>query len=600
MKEILKFEILYKLFCTALVLPLLSLFTGWFMKYVIQDSIVYNFDIFFRLLTIQGILFVLIYAFIFLSLVYLEYMTIYKMIYLYQQKQSFNWRSVLYSGIDDLKAFKTPSIILIFIYFILLNPLWHLGFVSSMIPRISIPNFITNEILKMNMGSLLAFGMYLILFILYAFLIFVPFYMIYSQTSFIESCKLSIKTMLHQRKIWFLLIGIFLGYYVLETYVFPHYFLNVSDFNFYFLRYFVLSSTFRMRTILFIGFSILWVLVEIGFIFFQIKSVKDLEVNCSFEKTYLFHKIDVKTRIKHHKIAVSIVSLCSLGAFILFYFNQEPLLHLPYAIGHRGDISQVENSLEAILAADANGADFAEIDIQMTKDKVLVLCHDTNLKRLTGQDIDLKDCILEELKEFTIQDHYGHQAKIPTLEEAIQTAKNSPNQIGLLIEFKPLDGDQEETIRQTIELIEKYDFADRAMFMSMDAQSVEMLAREREDWWIGYCAFGNLGRIQIRLNDPFIPDFIAIEESAINTQLLEDARNNVLPVYVWSVDDIDAVQDYLNMGISGIIGDASDQVAYSVQKFKSQVNTDDEHYKTTCPGFPQLTEDEYGYIQCAR
>ena len=136
--------------------------------------------------------------------------------------------------------------------------------------------------------------------------------------------------------------------------------------------------------------------------------------------------------------------------------------------------------------------------------------------------------------------------------------------------------------------------------MSMDAQSVEILAREREDWWIGYCAFGNLGRIQIRLNDPFIPDFIAIEESAINTQLLEDARNNVLPVYVWSVDDIDAVQDYLNMGISGIIGDASDQVAYSVQKFKSQVNTDDEHYKTTCPGFPQLTEDEYGYIQCAR
>ena len=75
MEQIPKFEILYKLFCTALVLPLLSLFTGWFMKYVIQDSIVYNFDIFFRLLTIPGILFVLIYAFIFLSLVYLEYVT---------------------------------------------------------------------------------------------------------------------------------------------------------------------------------------------------------------------------------------------------------------------------------------------------------------------------------------------------------------------------------------------------------------------------------------------------------------------------------------------------------------------------------------------
>ena len=54
MKEILKFEILYKLFCTVLVLPLLSLFTGWFMKYVIQDSIVYNFDIFFDYLRYQA------------------------------------------------------------------------------------------------------------------------------------------------------------------------------------------------------------------------------------------------------------------------------------------------------------------------------------------------------------------------------------------------------------------------------------------------------------------------------------------------------------------------------------------------------------------
>ena len=600
MKEIIKFECLYKLFCTALVLPLLSLLTGWFMKYVIQDSIVYNFDIFFRLLTIPGMIFILIYAFIFLSLVYLEYVSIYKMAYLCQHQQPFNWRSIFYSGFHELKAFKTPSVLFIFIYFILLNPLWHLGFVSSMIPRVSIPNFITNEILKMNMGSVLALSLYLILFILYAFLIFVPFYMIYSQTSFLKSCKLSIRTMLHQRKIWFILIGIFIVYYLLENYVFPHYFLNVSDFNFYFLRYFVLSSTFRMRTFLFIGFSVLWTVVEIGFIFFQIKSVKDVDVNCIFEQTYKSHKIDVKTRIKRHKLAASIISCCSLGAFILFYFNQEPLLHLPYAIGHRGDISQVENSLEGILAADANGADFAEIDIQITKDKILVLCHDTNLKRLTGKDINLQDCTLEELKELTIQDHYGHQAKIPTLEEAIQTAKNAPNQIGLLIEFKPLEGDREETIRQTIELIERYDFADKAMFMSMDVQSVEMLAKERDDWWIGYCAFGNFGRIQIRLNDPFIPDFIAIEESAINTQLLEDARNNVLPVYVWTVDDIDAIQDYLNMGISGIIGDASDQVAYGVHQFKAQVNTDDEHYKTTCFGFPQLTKDEYDYVQCER
>lgn len=138
------------------------------------------------------------------------------------------------------------------------------------------------------------------------------------------------------------------------------------------------------------------------------------------------------------------------------------------------------------------------------------------------------------------------------------------------------------------------------MFMSMDQESMQMMAKKRPDWWIGYCAFGNLGRINIRLDDPFIPDFIAIEESAINTQLLEDARNNILPVYVWTVDDTEKVTDYLNMGVSGIIGDASDQVAYSVDKHETSIPKDDFHYVTTCPGFPQLTEDEYGYIQCPR
>ena len=52
------------------------------------------------------------------------------------------------------------------------------------------------------------------------------------------------------------------------------------------------------------------------------------------------------------------------------------------------------------------------------------------------------------------------------------------------------------------------------------------------------------------------------------------------------------------MGISGIIGDASDQVSYAVNQYKQKASIDDTHYLTTCPGFPKLTEDESSYIQC--
>lgn len=402
--------------------------------------------------------------------------------------------------------------------------------------------------------------------------------------------------MLHAPKIWFLLTGIFLFYYALETYIFPEFLLSSSDFNFYFLRYFVFSSTFRYRTLLFIGYSVIWTLIEI---YCLLQMYKEEDFSSFVLKIGENKNVpSVRNYVQKHRIVYSILFLCSFSVFIIFYFHQWPLVHPPYSIGHRGDITQVENSLEGILAADQNHTDFAEIDIQLTKDNVLVVCHDTNLKRLTGKNLEIRDCTLKQLQELTLQDAYGHHAKIPTLEQAIQTAKSAPNHIGLLIEFKPLEGDQEKTIQQTIDLIEQYDFSDKAMFMSMDKESVELLAKEKPDWWIGYCAFGNLGHINIRLNDPFIPDFIAMEESMINTQLLEDARNNNLPVYVWTVDAVNKILDYLPMGISGIIGDASDQVSYAVSQYKQQTSADSFQYLTTCPGFPKLTEDESGYVQC--
>lgn len=596
MKEILKFEIFYKLLMNSIVLPCLSILTGWFLRYVIGDTILYNFDMVYALFSIPGILFVIAYIIVIMICIFFEYIVIYKLVYCFKHKQHIDWKNLSLSSIQDLKLLRSKAFPFLCIYFILLNPLWHLSFVSSFLPRISIPSFIINEALKMQFGSYLVLIGYVLLFILYALLSYVPFYMIYQKDSFFKACKKSIHKMLHTPKLWILLFGIFIVYYVLETYMFPELLLTSSDFNFYFLRYFIFSSYFRFRTLLFIAYSIIWTLVEVFFISNQLQQ-EAIHPICLFEVSENKYKISIQKKLFRHKMLYSALFLCGILVFIIMYFHQWPLVHPPYSIGHRGDISQVENSLEGILAADENHADFAEIDIQMTKDNILVVCHDTNLKRLTGKDLEIKDCTLHQLQELTLCDRYGHKAKIPTLEQAIQTAKNSKNQIGLLIEFKPLEGDQEETVEQTIQLIEKYDFYDKAMFMSMDKESVQLLASKRPDWWIGYCAFGNLGHINIRLNDSFIPDFIAVEESMINTQLLEDARNNDLPVYVWTVDDIETINDYLNMGISGIIGDASDQVSYAVNQFKENHVTKNE-YLTTCPGFPALTEDESEYVQC--
>ena len=58
-------------------------------------------------------------------------------------------------------------------------------------------------------------------------------------------------------------------------------------------------------------------------------------------------------------------------------------------VAHRGDWREwPENSLEAMQSAIDKGADIIELDLKMTKDSVLVVCHDAKVDRTTtGKDL---------------------------------------------------------------------------------------------------------------------------------------------------------------------------------------------------------------------
>src|SRR5687768_551498 len=57
----------------------------------------------------------------------------------------------------------------------------------------------------------------------------------------------------------------------------------------------------------------------------------------------------------------------------------------PLVIAHRGDHRRhVENTLPAIEAAVAEGADLVEVDVQLTADGGVVVVHDSTFARLWG------------------------------------------------------------------------------------------------------------------------------------------------------------------------------------------------------------------------
>lgn len=99
-------------------------------------------------------------------------------------------------------------------------------------------------------------------------------------------------------------------------------------------------------------------------------------------------------------------------------------------IGHRGVAGlALENTISSIELARLLGVNAIEIDVRKTKDNHLVVCHDSDLSRISGKGEKVSSLTLAELQKIVLVD--GHSS-VPTLKSAIETAGATP----LIVEIK--------------------------------------------------------------------------------------------------------------------------------------------------------------------
>lgn len=118
---------------------------------------------------------------------------------------------------------------------------------------------------------------------------------------------------------------------------------------------------------------------------------------------------------------------------------QDPTSKYVVVACHRGDWRNwPENSIPAIESVIAMGADIVEIDVHMTADSALVLCHDSDVKRTTNfrklfrdqpeKSAKVCDLTLAEIKSLSL--NRMHQAavidtlRMPTLREALMCTRD--------------------------------------------------------------------------------------------------------------------------------------------------------------------------------
>ena len=222
-------------------------------------------------------------------------------------------------------------------------------------------------------------------------------------------------------------------------------------------------------------------------------------------------------------------------------------------IAHRGDVhGGVENSLEALESAKKKGADYAEMDIQLTRDNHFVVIHDYNLRRLTGRDARVRDLDLNEIRKLTISEN-GFESKIPTFEEYVKQAEKL--KIKLLVELKPSGDEPENFAEMFVNKFRKLGVERKFKTMSLDLnlmRKIEKIAPEIETGFVIPLQFGDFDDSKI--------DFYVIEDFSYRRHLALKAHKKHRKIFVWTLNTRSEISKYLQEPIDGIISDELEMI----------------------------------------
>ncbi|MGM0881039.1 MAG: glycerophosphoryl diester phosphodiesterase membrane domain-containing protein [Bacillota bacterium] len=248
-----------------------------------------------------------------------------------------------------------------------------------------------------------------------------------------------------------------------------------------------------------------------------------------------------------------IVTVYLVLALLVSYAASDNLVYVKWNVllsSHRGDTREApENSLRAVRAAIENGVDAVEIDAQLTKDGVVVLHHDYNLRRMAGLQMRVKDLTFDELTMVNIGSRLNKSVepeRIPMLAEALYEAKGKAK---LIIDLKSY-GPGEELARKVVKLIEDFDMVEECYIQSLDRESLKQVRQLNPEIKIGqilYFAIGDLSLLDV--------DYYTVEQAILTRQLIERAHKNGREVWVWTVNSERNLKEVLKFDIDGIITD---------------------------------------------
>ncbi len=208
-------------------------------------------------------------------------------------------------------------------------------------------------------------------------------------------------------------------------------------------------------------------------------------------------------------------------------------------MGHRGAAAlEPENTLLSIKKAIEIGVDAVEIDVHLSKDKEIVIIHDSTLDRTTNGTGPVGNYTLSELKKLNA----GKGEAVPTLQEVMEL---TGKKIRLVIELK-----EKDTERIVVEQIKKNKFEDNVYVISFWHRLVKHVTEMDSNIKTGVLPVAC--PVDTSIADKISADALVMKYTFIDAEFVELSHKNDLKVFIWNIDDPDLIKPFVDIGVDGI------------------------------------------------
>ncbi len=261
---------------------------------------------------------------------------------------------------------------------------------------------------------------------------------------------------------------------------------------------------------------------------------------------------------------------------------------------HRGASAVMpENTLPAFETAVKMHADGIELDIQLTLDGEIVVCHDETLERTSNGKGFLKDHTLAQLKELDFSKaHPEHgPVQIPTMKEVIDLIR--PTDLSINIELKTGAFDYEGIEEKIVRMVHEEGMQDRVIYSSFNHYSVLKIREIDPQAKIAFLAMdGPIDFVNYAKShgvDAIHPWFVNLRYPG----LIEDAVKAGIEINVWTVNTRQEVAFAMQKGVHALITNDPDTTREYMQKelefrnYRKYIDTEVRPWLDTC------TQDGY-------